>query len=64
MVHIKNVPSFIGIRMHWGRTANNSLGCILVGKKYADGKLDNTGMTDKLVKLLNDNGGKGILTII
>lgn len=63
MVAVHNVSAFEGIRLHWGRTAENSLGCPLVGQKYADGKLENSGMTNKLVDLVRENGNKGILTI-
>lgn len=64
MVLVRNVPHFSGIRLHWGRTAENSQGCILVGKKEDDGVLANTGMTDKIVKLVKENGNKGIIEIV
>ena len=64
MVLLKGVENFTGIRMHWGRTANNSSGCILVGKKEQPGQLENSFMTDKLVDLLDLHYGKGTLEII
>lgn len=64
MVLVKDVPNFSGIRMHWGRTAKQSLGCILGGEKYADGKLENTGFTQAMVDLLNEYGGKATLEIV
>lgn len=63
MVLIKDVPHFKGIRFHWGRTAENSEGCPLVGEKYAPGKLENIGMTDKLVELVREAGNEGQLKI-
>ena len=63
-VEILNVPEFTGVRMHWGLTAKNSHGCPLCGKKIDSGMLANTGMTDKLVKLLEAHGGEGTLEII
>lgn len=63
MVLIKNVKHFTGIRMHWGRTAEQSAGCPLVGEKQADGMLRNSDMTNKLVKLLMEHGNEGQITI-
>lgn len=64
MVLVMNVPEFKGVRMHWLRTAKNSLGCIGVGEKCGEGELKNTYMTDKLVELLKKHGNKGILEIV
>jgi len=64
MVAVHNVPHFTGIRLHWGRTVENSEGCPLVGKKYDEGKLENIGMTDKLVELLREYGNKGEIEIV
>lgn len=64
MVLVKNVPNFTGIRMHYGYSADQSSGCILGGKKIADGKLKNTGYTKYMVSLLSKYGGKATLEII
>lgn len=63
MVAIHNVAHFTGIRLHWGRAAENSEGCPLVGKKAAPGVLANSGMTNNLVALLMEHGNKGEIVI-
>jgi hypothetical protein len=64
MVAVHKVPHFTGIRLHWGRTAAQSLGCPLIGKRTKAGELANSGMTDKLVQLLLKHGNKGTITIV
>lgn len=44
---IKNVKGFSGIRIHCGNTANDSLGCILVGENKKVGKVLNSQATYK-----------------
>lgn len=64
MVLVKNVKHFSGIRLHWGRTAKQSSGCILGGKRTKAGELKNIGYTKHMVDLLNQHGGRGLLEIV
>jgi hypothetical protein len=66
MTLVKNVKHFDGIRIHWGRTIENSLGCVLVGKRNGK-ELENIGMTDKITTMVNeltDRGERVYLEII
>lgn len=50
---IHNVKGFEGIRIHSGNTAEDSLGCILVGENKAVGKVLNSRATmNKLLPIL------------
>ena len=64
MVLVKDVKHFKGIRLHWGRTAKQSAGCILGGDKSSPGELKNTGYTEYMVTLLESHGNKGTLEIV
>jgi hypothetical protein len=49
-----DVPEFSGIRIHSGNTADDSLGCILVGENKQVGKVLNSRKTEnKLMQILN-----------
>lgn len=47
-----NVPMYTGIRMHGGKTADHSLGCILLGYELIDVNHIQDSAADDLTKLL------------
>lgn len=67
MPEVLNVKGYSGIRIHSGNTAEDSLGCILLGKNKAVGKvLESRATCDAFYKVLNGavaNGEKIMLTI-
>lgn len=45
MLELLGVQFFSGVRIHSGNTAEDSQGCIIVGKYYKDGKVINSRVT-------------------
>lgn len=61
---LMNVPSFEGIRIHSGNTAEDTQGCILVGENKAVGKvLNSRNAVNKLYQLIKSACNKGTVTI-
>ena len=59
-----NVPGFAGIRIHTGNTEKDSLGCILVGKNKAAGKvLESRDTYNKLFSILQKADKKETIKI-
>ena len=59
-----NVPGFSGIRIHTGNTEKDSLGCILVGKNKAVGKvLESRDTYNKLFSILQKANEKETIKI-
>lgn len=59
-----NVPGFAGIRIHSGNTEKDSLGCILVGKNKAVGKvLESRDTYSKLFSILQKANKKETIKI-
>lgn len=59
-----NVPGFAGIRIHSGNTEKDSLGCILVGKNKAVGKvLESRDTYSRLFSILQEANKKETIKI-
>lgn len=59
-----NVPGFAGIRIHSGNTEKDSLGCVLVGKNKAVGKvLESRDTYSKLFSILQEANKKETIKI-
>lgn len=59
-----NIPGFAGIRIHSGNTEKDSLGCILVGKNKAVGKvLESRDTYSKLFSILQEANKKETIKI-
>ena len=61
MPRLENVPGFTGVLIHAGNTAEDSGGCILVGKNRVKGKvLDSRETFARLFRLLfvSERGGE------
>lgn len=59
-----NTPGFSGIRIHTGNTEKDSLGCILVGKNKAVGKvLESRDTYNKLFSILQEADKKETIKI-
>lgn len=63
---LNNVPGFSGIRIHSGNTAQDTDGCILVGKNKSVGKvLESRKTYQELYKILSNVGNEKIhITIL
>ena len=63
MPRLENVPGFTGVLIHSGNTAEDTEGCILVGKNRVKGKvLDSRETFQKLLRLLfvAERGGESL----
>ena len=65
MPQLLHVKGFEGIRIHSGNTADDTEGCILLGKNTAKGRLTESRATvQEFERLLQKAGGKATITIV
>ena len=64
MPEVHDVPGFSGVRIHSGNTAEDSHGCILLGRNTQVGKVTNSRNTcAEFERILKENGGECQLII-
>lgn len=62
--YLQNVKGYSGVRIEWGNTQVDTLGCILVGTSYSTDKVSNSVVAyNALVKKLNLSKGHTITII-
>ncbi len=55
MPHVLNVPGYTGVRIHWGNTAKDTDGCVLVGWERGDNFIGTSRAAfDQLYEQLHD----------
>lgn len=61
---VSNVPNFSGIRIHWGNTAADTSGCLLLGLERQENRiLRSREAYGMFYNILANAGGKATLTI-
>jgi hypothetical protein len=58
MPEVHDVPGFSGVRIHSGNTAEDSHGCILLGRNTQVGRVTNSSaICAEFERILEENGG-------
>ena len=64
VIRLFGVPFFSGIYIHKGNTQKDSLGCIIVGFNDKNGWVSRpTEALDKLIKIVEQGGGKCLVSV-